>query len=298
MPAIFEPRCDPARAHLVDHHNIDRPGFKHVAERRDAVKILAARHRRRQCRADPRQAGVIVVRRHVLQPEQPDPGILDPLADVDRLFRPPALVDVAHQIHIGPDRLADQPRLLDLARRRGDARQTQLHLGLAVALFAQPLGGRQRLVELETAAEGAARIGRNMFAAAAEQFPEWQAQRLALDIPQRDIDRRQRHRKYPGGAGADRGSTQFRSDRLDPHRVVADGECRQLVDRMAQCPGQGAPEIGHSQSFDPGIGAEPQPHDRIDRVRVLRKAAERLVIRQCDNAGLDIGDFHRWLPPE
>ena len=50
----------------------------------------------------------IVGGRHVLEPEQPDPGILDAPADVDRLLRPPALVDVAHQIDVGADRLADR----------------------------------------------------------------------------------------------------------------------------------------------------------------------------------------------
>ena len=118
MPAILSHGVMPPRAHLVDHRDIDRARFDHVAERHDAPQVLAAGDRRRQRVGDPREAGVIVVRRHVLEPEQPDPGVLDPLADVDRLLRPPALVDVAHQIHVGADRLADQAGLLDLAGRR------------------------------------------------------------------------------------------------------------------------------------------------------------------------------------
>ena len=230
--------------------------------------------------------------RDVLEPEETDPGILDPLADVDRLLRPPALVDVAHQIHVGTDRLADQPSLLDLARRRSDARQAKLHLGLAMAFFAQPLGGGQRLVELEAAAQGAARIGRDMVAAAAEQFPQRQTEGFALDVPQRDVDRRERHREDAGRAGADRRGAQFGGDRLDPHRVLADRQSAQLIDRVAQGAGQGAAEIGDAEPLDPVIGAKPQPDDRVLGVRVFRKTGERLVIRQGDDAGLDFGNLH------
>jgi len=62
------------------------------------------------------------VRRHVFEPIEPDPGVFDAFADIDRLLDPPALVDVAHQIHVEADRLADQPGLLDFARWRRDAR--------------------------------------------------------------------------------------------------------------------------------------------------------------------------------
>ena len=112
------------------------------------------------------------MRGHVLEPEEADPGILDTAADIDRLLGPPALVDVAHQIHVGAAGLADQLGLFDLARRRGDAGQAQLHLGLAVALFAQPAGGGHRLLKLETAPERARGIGRDLVAAAAEQLPQ------------------------------------------------------------------------------------------------------------------------------
>ena len=44
----LEPRGDAARAHLVDHHDIDRAGFEHVAERHDAVEVFAAGDRGRQ----------------------------------------------------------------------------------------------------------------------------------------------------------------------------------------------------------------------------------------------------------
>ncbi len=229
----LEPGGDPARAHLVDHHDIDRAGLHHVAERHDPVEVFAAGYRCRQRRRYPCEPGVIVMRRHVFEPEEADPGILDAAADVDRLFGPPALVDVAHQIHVGADRLADQASLLDFARWRGHAREAQLHLGLAVALLAQPSGGGQRLVELEAAPERAARIGRDPVAPAAQQLPQRQAERLPLQIPQRDVDRRHRQRQDAGRAGLAGRIAQLLGDRLDSQRVLADRKRAQFVDRMA-----------------------------------------------------------------
>ena len=58
--------------------------------------------------------GIIVGRRHVLEPEEADPGIFDAPADIDRLLGTPALVDVAHQLDVGADRLTDLDHPLDL----------------------------------------------------------------------------------------------------------------------------------------------------------------------------------------
>ena len=107
MPATLSHWRDAADPHQIDHHDIDRARLHHVAERHDAPDVFAAGDRGRQRVGDPREPGIIVGRRHVLEPEQPDPGILDPAADIDRLLRPPALVDVAHQLDVGADRLAD-----------------------------------------------------------------------------------------------------------------------------------------------------------------------------------------------
>jgi hypothetical protein len=163
----LQPWGNAAGAHLVDHHDIDRAGFEHVAERHDAVEVFAAGDRRCQSRGDPGEPGVVIMRRDVFEPIEADPGIFDPLTDVDCLFDAPALVDVAHQIHIRADCLANEPGLLDFAGGRGGAGQAELHLGLAVPFFAQPPCGSDRLLELEAAPEGAARIGRDPVAPAA-----------------------------------------------------------------------------------------------------------------------------------
>src|SRR5204863_1398210 len=79
----LEPRGDPAGAHQVDHHVIDRARVDHVAERDDAVQQFATADRGRQGGIDPGDPGIVVVRRDVLEPEEADPGFLDPPADVD-----------------------------------------------------------------------------------------------------------------------------------------------------------------------------------------------------------------------
>src|SRR5260370_26866287 len=102
----------------------------------------------------------------------PTPGVLVRLAEMVRVMDPPALVDVAHQIHVRADRLADEPGLLDFARRRRDARQAELHFGLAMPLFPQSAGGGHRLFELQPAPQGAAGVDRDTVAPPPPQPPQ------------------------------------------------------------------------------------------------------------------------------
>src|SRR3972149_5253384 len=64
-------------------------------------------------------------------------NVLDPPADVDRLVHAPALIDVAHEVDIRSDRLANKPRPLHLALGRRVARQRELHLHLPEAFFSE-----------------------------------------------------------------------------------------------------------------------------------------------------------------
>src|SRR5690606_1409707 len=99
---LEQPR-DAARAHQVDHDDVDRALLQHVAEGHRAVDVFAAGDRRGEGGGDPREAFVVVVRGHVLQPVQPH--VLYPAADVDRLVHAPDLIDVAHEIGVVADRL-------------------------------------------------------------------------------------------------------------------------------------------------------------------------------------------------
>jgi len=167
----LHPLRDPADPDQIDHHVVYRACLDHMSKRHDAVDQLAAADRRRQCRVDPGETGVIVMRGDVLEPEQSDPGILDAAADVDRLFRAPALVDVAHQLDVRTERLAHRLGALDFLRRGGWGGERELHLGLAKTLLLELPGRLYDFAERQITAQRAARISRDTLARPAEEFP-------------------------------------------------------------------------------------------------------------------------------
>ena len=112
----LHPLRDAADPDQVDHDIVDGSCLDHVAEWDDAIDEFAAADWCSECSVNPRYAGVVVMRRDVLEPKQPDPGVFDATPDVDRLFWAPALVDVAHQFDVRAKRTAHHPRPLDLFR--------------------------------------------------------------------------------------------------------------------------------------------------------------------------------------
>ena len=90
------------------------------------------------------------------------------------------------------------------------------------------------LVERQVAPERAARIGRDALTCPAEQFPPRLAERLAADVPQRNVDRRQRQGEHSGRPGAPGRGAQLGDDRLDPQGVLADRQRPEIVDRALQ----------------------------------------------------------------
>src|SRR6185312_11336537 len=123
------PWRDPAGAADIDHRDVDRPSLEHLAERGDAIQVFAAGDWGFQRGGDAGAALVVVGGGDILQPEQAD--ILDPAADVDGLFGTPALVDVAHQLDVRPDRFTDDADAADFLSdgRVAGQRHLGLHLG-------------------------------------------------------------------------------------------------------------------------------------------------------------------------
>jgi hypothetical protein len=125
----------PPNAQQVDHDDVDRAPLEEMAEGHDAVVVLAGRDRRAQRVGDASQAGEVVVRGRVLQPEQLIR--LHAATNVDGVHAP-QLVDVAHQVDVGPDGVAHDAHALD---RRLDGRlAAALHLHLPKAHVHQPGG--------------------------------------------------------------------------------------------------------------------------------------------------------------
>ncbi len=140
----------------------------------------------------------------ILQPR--DAGLLQRKAAAPRARERPGLVDVGHDPHVGPDGLAHRPHALRLALGRRLAAHPELdrvEAGLGVtARGRRQLGGRQAVPE------PVARVGRHAVAKAAEQARERLAERLAVGVPDGDVQRRQRQVQQAAG----------------PHPVAAPGE--------------------------------------------------------------------------
>jgi len=81
-------------------------------------------------------------------------------------------------------------------------------------------------------------------------------------------------------------------NRLDPHRVLADGERAQFIDRVRQRAGQRPAEIGDADPLDPAIGLYPQRDDRALAVGVVGGTGQGLVGRQLDQMGSGPGYLH------
>ena len=287
----LHPLGDAADADQVDHHDVDGTRLDHVAERHDAPDILAPGNRRGQRGVDPGQALVVVAGGDVLQPEQAD--LLGPPADIDRLLGAPALIDVAHQLDVGADGIAHHPHAADFLRRRRVAGQGHLGFHLDKPLVHQPARGGGGLLVGQAPAQRSAGIGRHPIAHPAEQLPQRLFQRVALDVPQRQVDRRQRQQEDAGGAAiVAGGEAQLAGDRLDAQRVVADDQRAEFVHRDAQRTGHRAAVERQADPLDPGIGLDAQDDDGAEPSSLLRHVRERIVFGNAEDVGQDFGDFH------
>ena len=109
----------------------------------------------------------------------------------------------------------------------------------------------RQIVQRVRAHEGAAGVGGSAVASAAEHGVQTDlTQRLALDVPQRDVDGRQRQREDAAGTGARGGAPQLGDDGLDAHRVLADHQLGQRIDGRLAGPRQGAAEERDADALD------------------------------------------------
>jgi hypothetical protein len=219
-----------------------------------------------------------IVGRHVLQPIEVD--ILEPPAEVDGLVHGPALVDVAHEIDVRADRLADPARAFDLDRRCRLARESELHLHLPETLLHQRMGRLRHVLQRKRAHERAACVRGHTLAQATQERGERLVESLALDIPKRHVDRGEREREDPAWSRrACRRLAQLLSNGLDAQRILAKGERGELLDCVLQGCGERRPEEGDADALDSRVGFELEGDKLADRAAEGRTASERLVGR-------------------
>ena len=217
------------------------------------------------------------------------------MADVDRLLDAPALVDVAHQLDVRPDRVAHHAHSPHLLGGRRTARQRHLRLHLDEALVDQPPRGGGGLRVGQPTTQRAGRIGRNPIARTAKQLPQRLLQCLALDVPQRNVDRGHRQRVDTRAARIARRRTELPQDRLDPQRVLPDDQRAQFIDRAAQRAGQRTTVERDPNALDAGVGLQAKGDDRSQPPGLFRHVSQRVVFRDAQDAGFGLGDLHRFL---
>ena len=222
------------------------------------------------------------MRGHILEPIEVK--VFDPPADVDRLVHAPALIDVAHEVHIRPDRFADQLGPLHLAGGCRLARQRELHLHLSKAFRNKQRRRLYDMIQRVSPQERAARVSGNALAEPAEQGRQGLAERLALDIPKRHVDGREGERRDPARTGPTPGRiTELLSDGFNTKRIVSDDHRAKLVDRELQRGGERRSEKTNTDPFDPGVRLYPQGDKLVKRPVERRSAGKRLLGRQLHN---------------
>ena len=155
---------------------------------------------------------------------------LDALRELDRLVVAIRAVGIDHQLHVRADRLARDAYARHIL---GDRHAADLHLHRlgthAHVVFHLAREFAQPLALLVVAAGD---VGRHAIAEAAQQLVQRQVGELGADVPQSDIDRRDRSRGQAAAADQLR-LPHLLPQALDVDRVLADQHRRQARDGCA-----------------------------------------------------------------
>ena len=203
--------------------------------------------------------------------------------------------DIDHDRGVRADRVADA---LDVGAVR--------LLGLAEVLPAELEGGEARLLEAGRLLAGldAVRpeegggVGADLgVGRAAQEVAERAAERLALDVPEGDVDAADGVDHRAAAAIVDRGLVHLVPEALDVERVLADQDLAQadhdrvgagrLDDRLDD--GRGG--VGLADAGDALVGVDEDDGGVLGPVRLHRDARDLQV------GDLDIGDLHAVNPP-
>src|SRR4029453_1682277 len=95
-------------------------------------------------------------------------------------------------------------------------------------------------------------------AQAAQQRADGAAERLALEVPARDVQRRERQREDATGAGAAGRATAPGGDRLGLGGILADDEGGQPVDGGLERGGERAAEEREAEADEALVGPQPE----------------------------------------
>src|SRR5690606_4279546 len=135
------------------------------------------------------------------------------------------LVDVDHHANARPERLLHG---FHAAAVHGGIRVVDLHLVVAAAHGRVALGLGNEIL-LRVLAPAAAAVAGDAIAYGTPESVEGKARRLAREVPQRDVDRRDRHAGEPHAAHAPVAAVHLLPQALDRERVLADEKRREAL---------------------------------------------------------------------
>ncbi len=256
---------------------VERAGRPHLGEAEPVHVALAPRHRHRDAGLDLGQHGDVVGLRRLLEEQRLPLGDAVPHLDRRGQIQPPVPLD--HQLHVvapdaagGGDLLHRGPLLGPAHPQPGAAERVPLDR-------AEPHLDRagQGLLERVRAGDALRRrpvvaIDRDAVAAAApQQFVDRHAQSLALDVPQRRLDPRDRAAVDDAGApvavAGDGPGVMLHRERVLPQQVMRD-----RAHRLDHC--RPAPlDRGVADAADAGIGLD-RDDDPVHPVAVDHHAAD------------------------
>ena len=230
----------------------------------------------------------------------------------DRLGKPDAprhvvrCVHVQHQHHAGPDRGANGTDPRHLVRQR---QRPRLQLYRAVAIRDEPTELlRARLRRFAFAIVATRRIGEDLGARATEQPEHRQSDRLALQIPQRDVDAADgRHGLRPLDAGQRRRHAVPAANAARPRRgqreqKLPDLDVSQRI-HPRNHPGENPHQVADqplrstgdlAKTHQPLVGAHLHQHNLVALHPLMRRPAW-LGIGNRQRVREDLGDFHALL---
>jgi hypothetical protein len=196
---------------------------------------------------------------------------------------------LAHRLHalrILPDRIHDRTLVLVLERLACDR-----HLEPPETVGDPLLRGRCQLLAVEKA-ESECRVDRHALARTAKQLPDRKAERLALDVPEREIDRGERVRGIAGLTARHDGPVDLLPDAFGEQRIVADEVRRDhTVDHLRDHVLFGDGRQSVTDDAGVGLDLDIAGGQRGFPVDAHQRDVQRNIQRRCGDAG----DFHSGL---
>ena len=258
---------DSADAFQVDEHRPHCPRIEQHLEAAHAVRVLAGRERDRAMTTDRLQSGEVLIVHGILEPIQVQ--VLDGGGEADRGGHVVGLRRVDHQRAAGADRIADRGNTIALIR---DVGRRHPHLHAAEARLHQALRGDRALLRAQRGPEVSGRVHRDLLARHPEQPLHRLTDGAAARVPDRHVERRERHHREPRCAQEVHVEPfELVEDRPDTGDVLAEDVRRHTANQLGDCPSRRRiPRVRESDAVHAVGGRDPHEdgeHGRDPKAR-------------------------------